>query len=238
MRDKQDLKYTQKTLIRAFFDGFTNGVIDANNLEQDERQTLIKALLNVYDKISEHYAMVLLPILGVIHHESLEQLQRELDAKRQQDDADVTAYFKVVCRENGTYEAMVDDYKANFEALLKGTTLKTQHCVLSNETSSVTYTKTNEEQNIRLLVRTILRAYRCGLQTKSSLQQFKQPTVIRMVLDNVDLLVNGKYTIAQNMDKATDIHELFLAVVHTQERYNVVQDELQIEMERLIKGDN
>ena len=225
-------------MIRAFFDGFTNGVIDANNLEQDERQTLIKALLNVYDKISEHYAMVLLPILGVIHHESLEQLQRELDAQRQQGDADVTAYFKVVCREEGTYEAMVDDYKANFEALLKGVTLKTQHCVLSNETSSVTYTKTNEEQNIRLLVRTILRAYRCGLQTKSSLQQFKQPTVIRMVLDNVDLLVNGKYTIAQNMDKATDIHELFLAVVHTQERYNVVQDELQIEMERLIKGDN
>ena len=139
MRDKQDLKYTQKTLIRAFFDGFTNGVIDANNLEQDERQTLIKVLLNVYDKISEHYAMVLLPILGVIHHKSLEQLQRELDAIRQQDDADVTSYFKVVCREEGTYEAMVDDYKANFEALLKGTTLKTQHCILPNETSSHLY---------------------------------------------------------------------------------------------------
>ena len=30
-----------------------------------------------------------------------------------------------------------------------------------------------------------------------------------MVLDNVDLLVNSKYTVAQNMDKATDIHELF-----------------------------
>ena len=238
MRDKQDLKYTQKTLIRAFFDGFTDGVIDANNLEQDERQTLIKVLLNVYDKISEHYAMVMLPILGIIHHENLEQLQRELDAKRQQDDADVTAYFKVVCRENGTYEAMVDDYKVNFEALLKGTTLKTQHCVLSNETSSVIYTKTNEEQNIRLLVRTILRAYRCGLQTKPSLQQFKQATVIRMVLDNVDLLVNAKCTIAQHMDKATAIHELFLAVVHTQERYNVVQNELQLEMERLIKDGN
>ena len=42
MRDKQDLKYTQKTLIRAFFDGFTNGVIDANNLEQDERQTPVR----------------------------------------------------------------------------------------------------------------------------------------------------------------------------------------------------
>ena len=238
MRDKQDLKYTQKALIRAFFDGFTNGVIDANNLEQDERQTLIKALLNVYDKISEHYAMVLLPILGVIHHESLEQLQRELDAKRQQDDADVTAYFKVVCRENGTYEAMVDDYKANFEALLKGATLKTQHCVLSNETSSVTYTKTNEEQNIRLLVRTVLRAYRSGLQTKPDSQQFKQATVIRMLLDNVDLLVNGKPTIADHVDNAVDIHELFLAVVHTKERYNVVQEELQLEMERLIKGEN
>jgi hypothetical protein len=238
MRDKQDLKYTQKALIRAFFDGFTNGVIDANNLEQDERQTLIKALLNVYDKISEHYAMVLLPILGVIHHESLEQLQRELDAKRQQDEADVTAYFKVVCRENGTYEAMVDDYKANFEALLKGATLKTQHCVLSNETSSVTYTKTNEEQNIRLLVRTVLRAYRSGLQTKPDSQQFKQATVIRMLLDNVDLLVNGKPTIADHVDNAVDIHELFLAVVHTKERYNVVQEELQLEMERLIKGEN
>jgi hypothetical protein len=182
--------------------------------------------------------MVLLPILGVIHHESLEQLQRELDAKRQQDDVDVTAYFKVVCRENGTYEAMVDDYKANFEALLKGTTLKTQHCVLSNETSSVTYTKTNEEQNIRLLVRTVLRAYRSGLQTKPALQQFKQTTVIRMLLDNVDLLVNGKPTIADQVDNAADIHELLLAVVHTKERYNVVQEELQLEMERLIKGEN
>ena len=225
-------------MIRAFFDGFTNGVIDTNNLKQDERQTLIKALLNVYDKISEHYAMVLLPILGVIHHENLEQLQRELDAQRQQGDADVTAYFKVVCREEGAYEAMVDDYKANFEALLKGATLKTQHCVLSNEISSVTYTKTNEEQNIRLLVRTVLRAYRSGLQTKPDSQQFKQATVIRMLLDNVDLLVNGKPTIADHVDNAVDIHELFLAVVHIKERYNVVQEELQLEMERLIKGEN
>ena len=238
MRDKQDLKYTQKTLIRAFFDGFTNGVIDANNLEQDERQTLIKVLLNVYDKISEHYAMVLLPILGVIHHKSLEQLQRELDAIRQQDDADVTSYFKVVCREEGTYEAMVDDYKANFEALLKGTTLHPQHLTLVNDTLTTSYTKTNEEQNIRLLVRTVLRAYRYGLQTKPALQKFKQATVIRMLLDNVDLLVNGKPTIADHVDNAVDIHELFLAVVHTKERYNVVQEELQLEMERLIKGEN
>lgn len=238
MRDKLNLLNTQKTLIHAFFDGFMNGVTDANDLKPGERQTLIKTLLNVYEKVSEHYAVVMLPILGVVHHETLEQLQCKLDALRQQGDADVAALFKVVCGEEGTYEAMVDDYKANFEALLKGTTLHPQHLTLADESPTSTYTKTNEEQNIRLLVRTILRAYRCGLQTKSSLQQFKQPTVIRMVLDNVDLLVNGKYTIAQNMDKATDIHELFLAVVHTQERYNVVQDELQIEMERLIKGDN
>ncbi len=238
MRDKLNLLNTQKTLIHAFFDGFMNGVADANDLKPGEQQTLIKTLLNVYEKISEHYAVVMLPILGVVHHETLEQLQCKLDAQSQQGDTDVTAFFKVVCGEEGTYEAMVDDYKANFEALLKGTTLHPQHLTLADESPTSTYTKTNEEQNIRLLVRTILRAYRCGLQTKPSLQQFKQPTVIRMVLDNVDLLVNSKYTIAQNMDKATDIHELFLAVVHTQERYNVVQDELQIEMERLIKGDN
>lgn len=238
MRDKLNLINTQKTLIHAFFDGFMNGVTDANELKPNEQQTLIKTLLNVYEKVSEHYAVVMLPILGVVHHETLEQLQCKLDALGQQGDADVTTFFKVVCGEEGTYEAMVDDYKANFEALLKGTTLHPQHLTLADESPTSTYTKTNEEQNIRLLVRTILRAYRCGLQTKPSLQQFKQPTVIRMVLDNVDLLVNGKYTIAQNMDKATDIHELFLAVVHTQERYNVVQDELQIEMERLIKGDN
>lgn len=238
MRDKQNLINTQKTLIHAFFDGFMNGVTDANDLKQDERQPVIKTLLNVYEKISEHYAVVMLPILGVVHHESLEQLQCKLDAQSQQGEVDVAALFKVVCGEEGTYEAMVDDYKANFEALLKGTTLHPQHLTLADESPTSTYTKTNEEQNIRLLVRTILRAYRCGLQTKPSLQQFKQATLIRMILDNVDLLVNGKYTIAQYMDKATDIHELFLAVVHTQERYNVVQGELQIEMERLIKGDN
>ena len=238
MRDKLNLLNTQKTLIHAFFDGFMNGVADANDLKPGEQQTLIKTLLNVYEKISEHYAVVMLPILGVVHHESLEQLQCKLDALRQQGDTDVTAFFKVVCGEEGTYEAMVDDYKVNFEALLKGTTLHPQHLTLADESPTGTYTKTNEEQNIRLLVRTILRAYRCGLQTKPSLQQFKQATVIRMVLDNVDLLVNAKCTIAQHMDKATAIHELFLAVVHTQERYNVVQNELQLEMERLIKDGN
>lgn len=238
MRDKQNLINTQKTLIHAFFDGFMNGVTDANELKPNEQQTLIKTLLNVYEKVSEHYAVVMLPILGVVHHETLEQLQCKLDALRQQGDADVAALFKVVCGEEGTYEAMVNDYKANFEVLLKGTTLHPQHLTLADDTPTTCYTKTNEEQNIRLLVRTILRAYSCGLQTKPSSQQFKQATVIRMVLDNVDLLVNGKYTIAQHMDKATDIHELFLAVVHTQERYNVVQEELQLEMERLIKGEN
>ena len=238
MRDKQNLINTQKTLIHAFFDGFMNGVADANDLKPGEQQTLIKTLLNVYEKISEHYAVVMLPILGVVHHESLEQLQCKLDAQNQQGDVDVAALFKVVCGEEGTYEAMVDDYKVNFEALLKGTTLHSQHLTVVEETQTNTYTKTNEEQNIRLLIRTILRAYSCGLQTKPLSQQFKQATVIRMVLDNVDLLVNGKYTIAQHMDKATDIHGLFLAVLHTQERYNVVQEELQLEMERMIKGDN
>jgi hypothetical protein len=237
MRDKLNLLNTQKTLIHAFFDGFMNGVTDANELKPNERQTLIKTLLNVYEKVSEHYAVVMLPILGVVHHESLEQLQCKLDAQSQQGEVDVAALFKVVCGEEGTYEAMVNDYKANFEALLKGTALHPQHLTLADAPTTC-YTKTNEEQNIRLLVRTILRAYSCGLQTKPSSQLFKQATVIRMVLDNVDLLVNGKYTIAQHMDKAADIHGLFLAVVHTQERYNVVQDELQIEMERLIKDGN
>ena len=72
MRDKLNLLNTQKTLIHAFFDGFMNGVADANDLKPGERQTLIKTLLNVYEKISEHYAVVMLPILGVVHHESLE----------------------------------------------------------------------------------------------------------------------------------------------------------------------
>ena len=238
MNDKQDLIYTQKTLIHAFFDGFTNGIIDANKLNHNEQQTLIKAFLNVYDKISEYYAVVMLPILGIIHHDSLEQLQHQLDAVSRQADADVTHYFKVVCEKQGTYEAMVNDYKANFEALLKGTTLHPQHLTLADDTPTTCYTKTNEEQNIRLLVRTVLRAYRSGLQTKPALQQFKQATVIRMLLDNVDLLVNGKPTIADHVDNAVDIHELFLAVVHTKERYNVVQEELQLEMERLIKGEN
>ena len=238
MRDKLNLLNTQKTLIHAFFDGFMNGVTDANDLKSYERQTLIKTLLNVYEKISEHYAVVMLPILGVVHHESLEQLQCKLDAQSQQGDVDVAALFKVVCGEEGTYEAMVNDYKANFEALLKGTALHPQHLTLADDTLTTGYTKTNEEQNIRLLVRTILRAYSCGLQTKHSSQQFKQATVIRMLLDNADLLVNGKPTIADHVDNAADIHKLFLAVVHTQERYNVVQEELQLEMERLIKGEN
>ena len=119
MRDKLNLINTQKTLIHAFFDGFMNGVTDANDLKPNERQTLIKTLLNVYEKVSEHYAVVMLPILGVVHHETLEQLQCKLDALGQQGDADVTALFKVVCGEEGTYEAMVDDYKANFEALVQ-----------------------------------------------------------------------------------------------------------------------
>ena len=103
MRDKQNLINTQKTLIHAFFDGFMNGVTDANDLKQDERQMLIKTLLNVYEKISEHYAVVMLPILGVVHHETLEQLQCKLDALRQQGEVDVAALFKVVCGEEGTY---------------------------------------------------------------------------------------------------------------------------------------
>ena len=142
MRDKLNLINTQKTLIHAFFDGFMNGVTDANDLKPNERQTLIKTLLNVYEKVSEHYAVVMLPILGVVHHETLEQLQCKLDALGQQGDADVTALFKVVCREEGTYEAMVDDYKANFEALLKGATLHPQHLTLADE--SPTSNKTSD----------------------------------------------------------------------------------------------
>ncbi len=238
MKDKQSRIHTQNTLVRAFFDGFANGVIDANNLKQGEQQPLIKALLNFYEKVSSHYAFVMMPILGVIHHESLEQLQPELDAQRTRGNADVAGLFKVICGEERVFQAMVNAYKANFDALLRGSVLQGLNSETDNEGASEGHTRTNEEQNIRLLVRTILRAYSCGLQTKSALQQFKQTTVIRMVLDNVDLLVNGKPTIAQHVDKAKDLHDLFLAVVHTQERYNVIQEELQLEMERLTKTDN
>lgn len=231
------------SFVRAFFEAFTRGVVDANtevtdSFDKKNDSKLIKQLMvEHYEEISHHYLETIFLALCRLNYTDFDQVEKAMSpAMRNNKGDEMEAYLKVACKSPQLYKAMVAEYKRNFYWLLEGrlTTLS-EH--VRDYTHGVLISLADETLAIHLLVRVILKAYAAGLQCgsadKSAPCSFHMPSIHAMLLNNVNLLLNEAPLTANSDDPIALFKE---ACKGKEENYNTLFNTLNDTMKELANG--
>ena len=181
------------SFVRAFFEAYARGVIDANVEGNDIKQKndpkrIKEMMLEHYGEISQHFFDVMFSSLVRLNYKSAEEandkLEKEIANKRREDEKyepSMLDYLRVACKSPQLYKAMECEYKRNFTWLLQGTFTTIEEHV-RDYTHGILISLA-----IHLLVRIIVKAYASGLTANHSLHM---PTIHGMLLNNVNILLN------------------------------------------------
>lgn len=186
------------SFVRAFFEAYARGVIDANVEGNDIKQKndpkrIKEMMLEHYGEISQHFFDVMFSSLVRLNYKSAEEandkLEKEIANKRREDEKyepSMLDYLRVACKSPQLYKAMECEYKRNFTWLLQGkfTTIE-EH--VRDYTHGILISLADEPMAIHLLVRIIVKAYASGLTANHSLHM---STIHGMLLNNVNILLN------------------------------------------------
>ena len=187
------------SFVRAFFEAFSRGVVDANtevtdSFEKKNDPKLIKQLMvEHYEEISRHYLETVFLALCRLNYTDFDQVEKAMPSTMHSEKGDkMEAYLKVACKSPQLYKAMVDEYKRNYYWLLEGkfTTLE-EH--VRDYTHGILVSLADEPLAIHLLVRIIVQAYADGLKCGSKngkLHALNMPTLHGILLTNVNILLN------------------------------------------------
>lgn len=188
------------SFVRAFFEAFTRGVIDANtevtdSFEKKNAPKLIKQLMvEHYEEISQHYLETVFLALCRLNYADFDQVEKAMPSTVDNEQGNkMETYLKIACKSPQLYKAMVAEYKRNFYWLLEGKfTTVNEH--VRDYTHGILISLADEPLAIHLLTRVIIKAYAAGLQCgtadKSTSRSLHMPTIHAMLLDNVNLLLN------------------------------------------------
>ena len=208
---KVDKNKLLAALVRSFFDAFSSGIIDTSDVPVTER----RQPKNVKQAMLEHYGHIAPAFLDTIFfplaamnfsYEDIARLARE--AQNRGDD--MMALVKTACASDSFYGAMADEYRRNFSALLGGRCLS----VADHLAAYGTHCDAGEfdaDRAIELTVRVVMHAYARGLrQTAGGIAKFRQPTLFRLLLDAMNVLLGDEA--ADFSDCDDDLSEMFLKV--------------------------
>lgn len=233
MRDNLNSYQTLASLVRTFFEGFTNGVADAHGIDISDRKQIKQIMLNHYENISKSYAEVMFPILSVVNYDSLEEVEAKTQGLKAEEAANIEHVFRIACNDSSLYEAMVEEYKRNFGLLLQGRFSGVQEHIddyIKGENKELR-TATNEEKTLRLLVRTTVQAYVSGMKmAKADCLSIKQASIISMLITNANILINNAPIDQERTKEIKDIYEYFLIACGTPEHCHVIFSELEIQL--------
>lgn len=233
MRDNLNSYQTLASLVRTFFEGFTNGVADAHGIDISDRKQIKQIMLNHYENISKSYAEVMFPILSVVNYDSLEEVEAKIQELKAEEAANIEHVFKIACNDPALYEAMVEEYKRNFGLLLQGRFSGVQEHIdnyTKNEHKELR-TATNEEKTLRMLVRTVVQAYASGMKmAKADCLSIKQASIISMLITNANILINNAPIDQERTKEIKDIYEYFMLVCGTPEHCHAIFSELESQL--------
>lgn len=214
-------------LVRSFFDAFSSGIIDNSEADAKER----RKPKNVKQAMLEHYGHIAPVFLDTIFFPlaamnfSYADIERTVREAQQRGD-DMMALVKAACASDDMYGAMVAEYKRNFSALLGG------RCApIAEHLTSYTRQATGGEEAfdanraIELTVRVVMHAYARGLrQTDNGMAKFSQPTLFRLLLDAMNVLLCN--AAADYTDCGEDLSAMFMKVCHTEHNFTVMTTEM------------
>ena len=199
-------------LTRGFFEAFANGIIDCQIIGNDFKkkhnpQNIKQAMLEHYEEISAHFLDIMFPALARLNYPDEKKMQEKLKKEFTDKQADMAQYLRFACKTDKLYEAMVNEYKRNFNRLLQGQ-----------------FT----------LVRVLLKAYAAGIKaSKTAKRSFNQVSIYRMLLLNTQLLMND----SSFKSEEEDLMALFKEACGNEANLNVLFNSLDETYKELVKED-
>ena len=129
MKDKNtkaNLYSALAACMRGFFEAFAMGVIDdaygddaKTKASKMEPKNVKQALLNYYGEVGKMFFDQMFYTIAQLTYDNVDEAVERVKAECGEG-ATVPDYMRVACREQAVYEAMVEEYKRNFSALLAG----------------------------------------------------------------------------------------------------------------------
>lgn len=190
---KTDKHKFMAALVRSFFDAFSSGVIDCGQGTVQERrqpQNVKRAMLDYYEQIAPAYFESVFFPLAVVNsdYKKMERMVRESFQQRM----NIGVLFSKACGSEAFYEAMVAEYKRNYNALLEGACPSVADhlaaCAGKQEGEGI-----DTDQAIELTVRAMVRAYASGLKLAGGQgASFRQASLYRLLLDAMNVLLHDE----------------------------------------------
>lgn len=216
-------------MVRGFFNAYSSGIIDchvADAYEKRKPQTVKKIMLERYEQIGGAFHDVMFyPIAHLNYSED------EITQKVQQnfhEGMTMMELVEIACRTEELHRAMINEYKRNFEFLLQG------RMPNSNEHDQ-DYTRGNEiidaDNAIKLVVRVVMTAYAEGVkQSGVAEQKFHQPSILRLVLDAMTVLLNDVAPDENIADNTEGLAGLFMKACKKKEYFRLMTEAMDEEM--------
>lgn len=229
--------------VRAFFEAFGKGVVDAQSYRQDDSnqdspKVVKRLMLDLYGDVFDCFFNVMITALARINYPDAEKALDKLQHDHQDGAATKMDVLKFVCKLPRLYEAMITEYKRNFALLLQGKTSTMNEHVASYSHGSL-LSVADEPLAINILVRLIIQTYFVGLKKGLKKGQEKTASTVtpnltslyRMMLVNTQLLINDTPFLSESDDMEGLFHE---ACGNKDENFNVLFNTMQETMQQLV----
>ncbi|KGI61452.1 hypothetical protein [Prevotella sp. S7 MS 2] len=237
MNSKHVNSYQATTaLIRAFFEAFTMGIMDSLYPTDDtdkkyNPRNIKQAMLEHYDQIADAFFMIMFTMFIRLNYRDVADAQQRLTKEFETKKPTMQDYLRFACKTQKLYDAMVTEYKQNFDYLLRGKFYDVAE-YLKQYTHGNQLSVANEPLAINLMVRTILKSYTTGIKlSKTKKASLHQPTILRLLIINIHLLIND----SQLKPGEADLNELFLTACGSETNMNVMLNTLDETYQELIK---
>lgn len=230
-------------LVRAFFEAFGKGVVDAQPHlhgagEQENPKEMKQLMLDRYEDVFDCFFNVMITALVRLNYPNAEMALTKLQHDHQGGAATKMDVLKFVCKLPKLYEAMVTEYKRNFTLLLQGKTSTMDEHLASYSHGSM-LSVADEPLAINILVRLIIQTYFMGLKKGvkqgagkgTSTISPNQTSIYRMMLMNTQLLINDAPFQSDSDDMERLFHE---ACGNKDENFNVLFNTMQETMQLLV----
>ena len=180
---------------RGFFEAFSNGIIDCQIIGNDFKkkhnpQNIKQVMLEHYEEISTYFLDIMFPALARLNYPDEKKMQEKLQKEFTDKQADMAQYLRFACKTDKLYEAMVNEYKRNFNRLLQGHFTSIEEHIEAYP-RGLQLSVIDEQMAIVILVRVLLKAYAAGIKaSKTAKRSFNQVSIYRVLLLNTQLLMN------------------------------------------------
>lgn len=227
------------TLVRGFFEAYASGIVDCHIKEPRDKflpQNIKRLMVEHYERIADVFHDTLFYPIAVMNYdyEKVEEIVRKAGQRL----STMQELMKTICATKEMHEAMIAEYKRNFELLLSGrySTIPEQ---LKNYTRQEGVADTiSTDIAIILTVRTVMTAYARGVRSGGTGKvTLHQPTLFRLLFDSITVLLCDAPFAVSEVDARSGLGGLFMKVCRSQHNFDVMTTEMERTYTDLVKNE-